>query len=404
MRTLFSYPCFGQSRTTPDRKDRVRAMKFLHTADLHIGKRLHECSLIEDQRYILHQIYELAIENKVDAVILAGDIYDRAVPTTEAVELLDEFLTALTEAEISVIMISGNHDSAVRVGFADRILAKQGIHIGADNTGVLKSVVLEDAFGPVTFVCMPFVKPAVLGCTSLEEAVEKMLSAYPMVLSLNSRYVLVTHYFVTGEQGECPCLCDSEVDVNVGGLDNVPVSLFSRFSYVALGHLHRPQQIGSRQVYYSGSPLKYSFSEARGEKSVNLVELTDKEVKVSLLPLKPLRELRCIKGTLSELISNQVQLLNEKNREDFFQVTLTDRSELIDPMSTLRSVYPNVLLLLFEKNKSTSEEGYESRVCTARKSTTELFGEFYEMLKGEPLDEKRKAAVEKAAKEAEEEL
>lgn len=377
-------------------------MKFIHTADLHIGKKLHEHSLIEEQKHILKQIYDLAAAHKVDAVVLAGDIYDRSVPGTEAVELLDDFLTDFATAGIPVIMVSGNHDSAVRVGFADRILEKQGIYIGAEYEGELKSVTLEDEYGPVTFVCMPFVKPAVLGCNTLAEAVERMLSVHPMVMSLNRRYVLVTHYFVTGEQGEMPQLSDSEVDVNVGGLDNVPADMFAMFQYVALGHIHRPQHIGSRQVYYSGSPLKYSFSEAKGDKSVNLVELTDREVKVELLPLKPLHEMRCIKGKLSELISSEVQLLNEKDREDYLQVTLTDEDELIDPMGTLRSVYPNVLQLLFEKNQKDTEEGFESRLYTAKKSTAELFSEFYEMLKGEALDEKRKAAVEDAAKEAEE--
>ena len=379
-------------------------MKFIHTADLHIGKKLHEHSLIEEQKHILKQIYDLAAAHKVDAVVLAGDIYDRSVPGTEAVELLDDFLTDFATAGIPVIMVSGNHDSAVRVGFADRILEKQGIYIGAEYEGELKSVTLEDEYGPVTFVCMPFVKPAVLGCNTLAEVVERMLSVHPMVMSLNRRYVLVTHYFVTGEQGEMPQLSDSEVDVNVGGLDNVPADMFAMFQYVALGHIHRPQHIGSRRVYYSGSPLKYSFSEAKGDKSVNLVELTDREVKVELLPLKPLHEMRCIKGKLSELISSEVQLLNEKDREDYLQVTLTDEDELIDPMGTLRSVYPNVLRLLFEKNQKDTEEGFESRLYTAKKSTVELFSEFYEMLKGEALDEKRKTAVEDAAKEAEEVL
>lgn len=377
-------------------------MKFIHTADLHIGKKLHEYSLIEDQKHILKQIYDMAVAHKVDAVVLAGDIYDRSVPGTEAVELLDDFLTDFADAGIPVIMVSGNHDSAVRVGFADRILEKQGIYIGAEYEGELKSVTLEDEFGPVTFVCMPFVKPAVLGCNTLAEGVERMLSAHPMVMSLNHRYVLVTHYFVTGEQGEMPQLSDSEADVNVGGLDNVPADMFAMFRYVALGHIHRPQHIGRGQVYYSGSPLKYSFSEANGDKSVNLVELTDREVKVELLPLKPLHEMRCIKGRLSDLISNEVQLLNEAGREDYLQVTLTDEAELIDPMGTLRSVYPNVLQLLFEKNIKTQEEGFESSVYTVKKSIVELFSEFYEMLKGEPMDDKRKSAVEEAATAAEE--
>jgi len=376
-------------------------MKFLHTADLHIGKKLFECSLLEEQRYILKQIYDIACENKVDAVLIAGDVYDRAVPSTEAVELLDDFLTELIKANIQVLMISGNHDSPQRVAFADRILEKQGLYIAGDYDGELKSVTLEDEEGTVTFVCMPFVKPATVGCSTQAEAVEKMLSGVPMVFSLNSRYVLLTHYFVLGEHGESPELSDSETDVNVGGLDGVPASLFSAFSYVALGHIHKPQHIGDRNVYYSGSPLKYSFSEARGEKSINLVELLGKEVSVRKIPLKPRHELRCIKGKLQDLISSEVLQLSGEGREDYLQVTLTDREELIDPIGTLRSFYPNVLQLLLEKNISEAGGEYESRLRGIRKSTSELFGEFYEMLRGETLDEKQLAVVEEAAREAE---
>lgn len=376
-------------------------MKFLHTADLHIGKKLHECSLLEDQRHILKQIYEIACENRVDAVLIAGDIYDRSVPSTEAVELLDDFLTELIKADIPVIMISGNHDSGKRVAFAERILEKQGLYIAGDYDGELKSVTLEDEEGTVTFVCMPFVKPAAVCCGTQAEAVEKMLSGCPMVLSLNSRYVLLAHYFVVGEHGESPELSDSETDVNVGGLDGVPASLFSAFSYVALGHIHKPQHIGEGNVYYAGSPLKYSFGEARGEKSVNLVELSGGEVSVSRIPLKPKHELRCIRGRLQDLISSEVLQLNQGEREDYLQVTLTDREELIDPIGTLRSFYPNVLQLLLEKNEKKAGGEYESRLKGVRKSTSELFGEFYEMLRGEALDEKQLAVVEETAREAE---
>lgn len=376
-------------------------MKFLHTADLHIGKKLHECSLLEDQRHILKQIYEIACENRVDAVLIAGDIYDRSVPSTEAVELLDDFLTELIKADIPVIMISGNHDSGKRVAFAERILEKQGLYIAGDYDGELKSVTLEDEEGAVTFVCMPFVKPAAAGCGTQAEAVEKMLSGCPMALSLNSRYVLLAHYFVVGEHGESPELSDSETDVNVGGLDGVPASLFSAFSYVALGHIHKPQHIGEGNVYYAGSPLKYSFGEARGEKSVNLVELSGGEVSVRRVPLKPIHEMRCIKGRLQDLISSEVLQLSKEEREDYLQVTLTDREELIDPIGTLRSFYPNVLQLLLEKNIDEAGGEYESRLNGVRKSTSELFGEFYEMLRGEALDEKQLAVVEETAREAE---
>lgn len=377
-------------------------MKFLHTADLHIGKKIFELSLIEDQKHILQQITDIAVKENVDAVLIAGDVYDRAVPSTEAVSLLDDFLTGLQEKGIPVIMISGNHDSPERVSFADAILEKQGLYIAGNYQEPLKTVVLEDEYGPVHFVCMPFVKPAVTGTSTGAEAVEHMLSALPMTLSMRQRYVLLTHYFVTGEHGETPELSDSETDVNVGGLDSVPASYFQNFCYVALGHIHKPQHIGEGHVYYSGSPLKYSFSEEMGEKSVNIVELNETGVEeVTKYPLKPLREMRCLKGKLEELMRPEILAENADCLEDYIQVTLTDEEELIDPIGTLRSAYPNVLQLLLEKKIAQQEQQYENGLSCERKSTAELFGEFYEMLKGEPLDEKRLAVVEETAEEAE---
>lgn len=376
-------------------------MKFLHTADLHIGKKIFEVSLLEDQRYILDQILTVARREQVDALLIAGDVYDRAVPSTEAVSLLDDFLTGLIEAGIAVILISGNHDSPERVAFAGRILAKRGLHIAATYREPLKTVTLHDEYGPVTFVCMPFVRPAVAGAASAAEAVEKMLETVPF--DKDSRKVLLTHYFVVGEKGETPELSDSETDVNVGGLDCVSAELFRRFDYVALGHLHRSQKIGSGNVYYSGAPLKYSFGEARNEKSVHLVELGKQgDVTVNRIPLTPLHEMRQIRGELRELMSPQVQELVGEGREDYVQAILTDTEELIDPIGSLRSVYPNVLQILPENSRAGTEEEYETRICTERKSTAELFSEFYEMLKGEPLDGPRRTMVEEAAREAEE--
>lgn len=373
-------------------------MKFLHTADLHIGKRIFELSMIEDQKYILDRIYEIAVKEKVDALLIAGDVYDRAVPPAEAVSLLDEFLTRFIDAGIKVIMISGNHDSAERVSFAGRILEKRGLYIAGNYSEPLQTVTLEDEYGPVTFVCMPFVKPAVTGCTNSEQAVAHMLSNLPMTLDGNRRHVLVTHFFVTGEQGETPLLSDSESEVNVGGLDNVGAGLFRAFDYVALGHIHRPQHISGGNIYYAGAPLKYSFSEANHDKSVNLVTLGEAgEVDVQKIPLKPVREMRCIKGKLMDLLDREVWEPLGEEREDYIQVTLTDKEELIDPMGSLRSVYPNVLQILLERNEGREGLEYESSLQCVKKSTVELFAEFYEMLKGEPLDEIRLAVVEEVA-------
>lgn len=396
-------------------------MKFLHTSDLHIGKKLFELSMLEEQKAALDQIYSVAVSESVQAVVIAGDIYDRAVPPAEAVTLLDDFLTRLADSGIPVIMISGNHDCGERVAFADKILERQGLYISGSYEGQLKDVAIPDEWGTVHFICLPFVKPAVVGAQTSGEAVEKMLSNVPMLLSeseVSHRYVLITHYFVTGEQGEEPQPSDSETAVSVGGLDNVASSLFQNFSYVALGHIHKPQKIGQGNVYYSGSPVKYSFSEAMQEKGVNLVELDGQgNVTVERRLLKPVHNMRCIKGELAALMEaagewahrmdedasriedEYVTRMNE--REDYLQVTLTDQEELIDPMGTLCSVYPNVLQILMEKNAPSEDREYESRLNGERKSTAELFADFYEMLKGEPLDEIRRNYVEDAVKEAE---
>lgn len=358
--------------------------------------------MIEDQKYILEQIFDIAVRKKVDAVLIAGDVYDRSVPPTEAVSLLDDFLTKLVEAGIAVLMISGNHDSPERVAFAERILEKRGLYIAGNYCEPLKTVTLQDEYGPVTFVCMPFVKPAVTGNVTSEQAVTQMLSTLPMTLDGNRRYVLLTHFFVTGEQGETPELSDSESEVNVGGLDNVSAGLFRSFDYVALGHIHRPQHIGQGNVYYAGAPLKYSFSEAMNEKSVNLVELgRPGEVTVRRMYLKPLHEMRCLKGKLQDLMNRDVVELLGDSKEDYVQATLTDTEELIDPIGTLRSVYPNVLQILLERNQAAVGMEYESGIHSARKSTVELFSEFYEILKGEPMDEKRLSLVREVAEEAE---
>lgn len=378
-------------------------MKFLHTADLHIGKKIFELSLIEDQKYILNQIIEIASKEQVDAILIAGDVYDRALPSTEAVTLLDDFLTTLIQKKIPVIMISGNHDSPERVAFAEQILEKQGLYIAGTYTEPIKTVTLEDEYGPIVFVCMPFVKPGVVGCQTSAQAVEKMLAATPMPLGLNVRKVLLTHYFVTGEGGEVPELSDSESDINVGGLDNVPVGLFQSFDYVALGHIHKPQRVGDSNAYYSGSTCKYSFSEALKPKSVNIVELGAKgEITVNKRELTPLHEMRCIKGKLQDLIGKEtLASLEQTAINDYIQATLTDTEELIDPIGTLRSVYPNVLHIIIEKNVREHTGEYQGIAPMEKKSTTELFTEFYEMLKGEKMDDKRLEVVQEIADDAE---
>jgi len=360
---------------------------------------------MEDQKYILAQIHKIAVEEQADLVVIAGDLYDRAVPSTEAVTLLDDFLTGLLQAGIEVIMISGNHDSPERLSFGERILEKQGLYIAGNYQEPLKRVTMEDTYGKVTFDCMPFVKPTIAGgAVNSREAVAHMLSTVEMDKSDNHRYVLLTHFFVTGDHGEMPEIADQDL-ILVGGLDHVPASLFQEYSYVALGHLHKSQQMGKGKIYYSGSPLKYSFAAGSGECSVRVVELLDKgKVKVTKRLLQPLHEMRCIKGRLEDLMKEEIINADGVSREDYIQATLTNQEELIDPIGTLRSVYPNVLQIILQKNNVDMAEEYESRLSGERKGIEELFGDFYRMLTGGEMDSKRQEIVREAVQMAEKEV
>lgn len=370
-------------------------MKFLHTGDLHIGKYVHDFSMLEDQAYILNQILEIAVREKVDVILLAGDIYDRPVPMAEAVSILDNFLTAVLAAGIQVVMISGNHDSPERVQFANRILEKQGLYIAGTYEDEIRQVTLTDAYGEVTFFCIPYCRPGALGAHSCEEAVAGILANAS--IDSENRNILLTHYFVT-DGGRTPLLSDSETMVHVGGLDNVEASLLGAFDYVALGHIHRAQQIGDRPVYYAGAPLKYSFSEAANDKSVNIVTLNYKgDMTVKREKLIPLREMRMLRGSLEQIM----QAAGGKKDMDYIQVVLTDEEALYEPLNILRSVYPNVMQLLFAGNELPKQEGESGSRAERAKSPLEMYQDFYEEIRGKELDEERLRIVEEAMKAAE---
>lgn len=371
-------------------------MRFLHTGDLHIGKVVNDFSMIQDQRYILQQITDIAKREKAEGLIIAGDIYDRAIPPAEAVLLFNDFLTDMVREEIPVLMVSGNHDSPERVGFAGEILKGQGVYIAGMYEQELMKVTLDDKHGKVTFVLMPFVKPAAVGAGSSSEAVEKMLKD---VEKSGERNVLVTHYFVT-DNGREPELSDGETTINVGGLDNVEASLFDEFNYTALGHIHRPQKIGKGEVYYGGAPLAYSFSETGQVKYVNIVDL-DKEGKAAVRQeaLKPLHEMRRIKGRLEELMRPEIVAAADCN--DYIQAEITNEEELIDPIGTLRTVYPNIMQIVLAKNEQRMEPEYISRLEEKRKSIPQLFKSFYELVREECPDEERMKVIREAAAEAE---
>lgn len=378
-------------------------MKLLHLADLHFGKSVNGFSMLEDQRYIVAQIYELIEREKIDAVLLAGDIYDRSIPNGEAVTLFDDFLTNLAARQTAVFMIAGNHDSAERLNFGGRLFAGAHIYFSCQPQKQMEKVTLADAYGPVNIYMLPFLRPSAVrllyddeNIHTFDDAVRACIKNTPV--NKAERNVIITHQFVVSGS-ERPKVSDSEVTLSVGGIDEVGADCFDDFDYTALGHIHRPQKIGRKTVRYGGSPLKYSFSEADHDKVLTVVELKEKgDVSVQLFSLKPLRDMRKIRGSLKALMSEDI--LSLENREDYIHVTLTDKEALIDPMNSLRSVYPNVMQLAFEKNKAAA--AYDGQAAAApKKNRLELFDDFYELVTGERMNGAERPVMEEIIDEAE---
>ena len=366
-------------------------MKFLHLADLHIGKRVHGFSMLEDQAHILRQICSMAEENQVDAVLIAGDLYDKTIPVCEAVGLFDSFLTSLHHSGITVLAISGNHDSPERLDFGGRLLEESGVWISGAFHMPLTRVTLSDDVGPVRFTFLPYLKPAVAAASfDLPErtsqcAVETVLAAAE--IDPAERNVLIAHQFVTAG-GSMPERSESEI-IPVGGLDTVDTSVFDAFDYVALGHIHRPQRIGRETVRYAGSPLKYSFSEARYPKSVPLVTLGEKgNVDILLLPLTPLHEVREIRGTFAEVLSDEMIRSGDPN--DYLHITLTDDDELIDVFSRLQHCYPNLMKLDFDNRRTQAADLTYQTEQVRRKPVPEQFAEFFEQMNGKPMTDQQR--------------
>lgn len=363
-------------------------MLLMHLGDLHFGKIVNEFNMLEDQRYIMAQVIEMAKAKRPDGILLAGDIYDRNIPPAAAVEVFDEFLTALAQLDIPVFMVSGNHDSGERLNFARRLLVSRRVYISCTEEAAMAPVRLEDQWGYVNLWLLPFMPTA-----QMKAAIGAMF------VDENERNVLVTHCFVLNGS-KSPELSDSESPVYVGGVDGLDVSVFDPFDYVALGHLHKPQSVGRPQVRYSGSWLKYSFSEADKDKTVTFIRLEEKgNIHIFTEPLKPLRDMRKIRGNLAALISPEVSALGNVN--DYLHVTLTDDKALLDPMTSLRSVYPNVMQIAFERRAAGAGSGRAmSMENAAGKSEAQLFGDFYEYVMQIPMDEERKKMMEVVVDEA----
>lgn len=367
-------------------------MKFLHLADLHLGKRVNGFSMLEDQAHILRQILAILDDEQPDGVLIAGDVYDKSVPSVEAVELLDGFLTELRARGVPVLLISGNHDSPERLAFGGRVMDSCGIHISPVYDGALAPVTLQDAFGPVHIWLLPFVKPAHVRRwfpdADIESYTDAMAEAVAhMDIDTAARNVLVTHQFVTGGTRS------GSEELSVGGTDNVDSGVFAPFDYVALGHLHGAQHIGRETIRYAGSPLKYSFSEARQHKSVTVVTLGEKgDVQVRTVALTPLRELREIRGSYDELTARSFYE-HTTYRSDYLHLILTDEQDVFDAMSRLRTIYPYLMTLDYDNARTRAAGGMSVPAETERRTPLELFEALYQRQNHRPMSEVQRAYI-----------
>ena len=367
-------------------------MKFLHLADLHLGKRVNGFSMLEDQAHILRQILAILDDEQPDGVLIAGDVYDKSVPSVEAVELLDGFLTELCARGVPVLLISGNHDSPERLAFGGRVMDSCGIHISPVYDGALAPVTLHDAFGPVHVWLLPFVKPAHVRRWFPDADIESYTDAVAeavahMDIDTAARNVLVTHQFVTGGTRS------GSEELSVGGTDNVDSGIFAPFDYVALGHLHGAQHIGRETIRYAGSPLKYSFSEARQHKSVTVVTLGEKgDVQVCTVALTPLRELREIRGSYDELTARSFYE-HTTYRSDYLHLILTDEQDVFDAMSRLRTIYPHLMTLDYDNARTRAAGGMSVPAETERRTPPELFEALYQRQNHQPMSEVQRAYI-----------
>lgn len=358
-------------------------MKLIHLSDLHIGKRVNEVSMIEDQEYILTQVIRIVDQEKPDAILIAGDVYDKSMPSAEAVTLFDDFLVRLGKRKIPVLIISGNHDSPERLAFGNRLLQAGGIHISPVYNGTLEPVTLRDSHGDVHFWLLPFLKPAHVRRYYPDADIHSYTDAVRVALentniNKSARNVLLTHQFVTGS-----ITCESE-EISVGGTDNVDAAVFDDFDYVALGHIHGPQNIGSNRIRYCGTILKYSFSEATHHKSVTVAELGEKgDLRLTLCPLIPKHDMRKIRGTFAEVTDKA----NYQGTalEDYLHIELTDEEDIPEAIGKLRLIYPNLMTLTYDNTRTRQNQVVSSAQDVQRKSLLELFEELYEIQNNQPM-------------------
>ena len=376
----------------------------MHLSDLHLGKRVNEFSMLEDQRYILDRITELIEKEKPQAVLIAGDVYDKPLPPAEAVRLFDSFLTGLEEKDVDVFIISGNHDSAERLSFGASIMDKRGIHFAGGYDGSIHKVSLEDEYGEVCFYMLPFLKPshvrAFIDREYAESDEKPVIETYTdavrfaverMDIDRSKRNVLIAHQFCTGSERS-----DSE-EITVGGIDNVDASVFEDFDYTALGHLHGPQDTSSSGVRYCGSPLKYSFSEADQKKSVTIIELAGKNGGVCVgnirtCGLAPLRDMKVMRGPFDQLTSREYY--EHADTDSYLRVILTDEEDIIGALPDLRAIYPNIMRLEYDNMRTRAFSSVPDAADADSRTPLEIFAGLYEKQNGKPMSEDQSALMQ----------
>ena len=382
-------------------------MKFIHLGDLHLGKTVNEFRMIDDQAFILEQILQCVKERDVDAVLVAGDVYDKSIPSEEAVRLLDSFLARLAEMGKAVIMISGNHDSDDRLQFGSRLFESRNVYITGRYEGFMPEVVLEDVYGKVHFWMLPFVKASVVAHYHPDEKVDSYDTAIRIALAdipldRSERNVILSHQFVTGsgnkDAAQDPVMAGSELvrPEMVGTIEKVGSDVYDPFDYAALGHIHSPQSLGRKEVRYSGSPLSYSLSEIGHEKSFPLVTLGEKsQVEIELVPLVPRRRMRHLRGPLAQLL-DPARITDD---QDYIYITLTDEQPIPDAIGRVRTYYPNVMKLDYDNSHTRALQQVTFSGITAGRSYHELIRDFYSLMNGgEPTEEEMEILGEAARK------
>lgn len=388
-------------------------MKIFHTGDWHIGKLVNGFYMTEDQEFIMEQLYEAIKKEKPQVILIAGDLYDRSVPPVEAIELLNKVLDKIImELKTPVIALAGNHDSNERINFGSGLLKESGLYISGTLKKEIEKITIKDEYGPVNFYPIPYADPPIVRdlygdekIKNHDEAMKRILESIKNTMNKDERNVVIAHGYVTylknvEESATKLEESESEKPLSIGGTALINAEYFDGFNYTALGHLHGPQKVGSDKIRYSGSLLKYSFSEIKQKKGITIVNLNNEgEVEVEAHLFKPRRDLRIIRGELKELLKEEIS--NLYNKEDYIKVILTDKGELLDPMAKLRSVYPNVMELVREERIINTSSSRTVANNVREKSRLSLFESFYEDITGEKCTEEDVEVMKKIIEKAE---